>query len=209
MRMTTIGIIRHGITDWNLKGIEQGRIDVPLNDEGKLQAIALAERLTAEEPWDLLISSELARAKETAEIISERLEMPISFLDARLIEMDSGEIEGTTEAERLEKWGVDWQRLDLAMESQDIAAQRGLEFFEEISKKFEGKRVLIISHASLIGATLKKILPEQICKVNLRNTSITILHRLDRNWECSLYNCIKHLNVIDISKKNNGFIMKE
>ena len=61
--MTTIGIVRHGITEWNVLGIAQGNSNIPLNKTGREQAIALSERLTAEEEWDLIITSYLERAK--------------------------------------------------------------------------------------------------------------------------------------------------
>ncbi|HSJ36997.1 MAG TPA: histidine phosphatase family protein, partial [Planococcus sp. (in: firmicutes)] len=98
--MTTIGIVRHGITEWNLLGIAQGSSNIPLNKTGKEQAIALSERLAVEEEWDLIIASDLERAKETAEIIGAKLGLPISHVDTRLREMNGGEIEGTTEEER-------------------------------------------------------------------------------------------------------------
>lgn len=198
--MTIIGIVRHGITEWNLKHIAQGSADVPLNDTGRVQATAIAERLSAEEPWDMIVSSDLARAKETAEIISEKLALPISFFDTRLREMSGGQIEGTTEEQRLEKWGADWRQLDLGMETKEAVAKRGVEFIEDISAKFAGKRILMVSHGALIGSTLKEILPERFKKTNLENTSLTILEYRDSKWDCSLYNCVKHLETVEITE---------
>lgn len=65
--MTTVGLIRHGITEWNLLGKAQGISDIPLNETGREQADKLGERLAGEEPWDLIIASDLCRATETAE----------------------------------------------------------------------------------------------------------------------------------------------
>lgn len=197
--MTTIGIVRHGITDWNVKAIAQGSADVPLNEKGRLQAQAVAERLAGEGNWEMIVSSDLMRAKETAEIIAERLALPISFYDTRLREMNGGEIEGTTEEQRIEKWGVNWRQLDLGMESRDSVAKRGTEFIEDLSRDFAGKRILMVSHGALIGNTLMKILPERFEKTNLENTSLTILELRGSEWDCSLYNCIKHLKTADIT----------
>jgi broad specificity phosphatase PhoE len=62
-------IIRHGETNWNLKGkIQGGGFDIPLNNNGKLQALKAAEFLK-DVPFDLIASSSLSRAKETADII--------------------------------------------------------------------------------------------------------------------------------------------
>ncbi|MDN3450586.1 histidine phosphatase family protein [Planococcus sp. APC 3906] len=196
--MTVIGIVRHGITEWNLSGIAQGSSDVPLNETGKSQAAALADRLSAEERWDMIISSDLARAKETAEIISEKLALPISFFDTRLREMSGGEIEGTTEQQRLEKWGAEWRKLDLGMESSDSVGKRGREAIDSILKEFEGKRVLVVSHGALIGITLRRMLPERFEKTDLQNTSITILEHNGNEWDCTLYNCVKHLETAGV-----------
>lgn len=198
--MTFIGIVRHGITDWNIQGIAQGSADVPLNDAGRMQAAAVAERLAGEEPWDMIVSSDLARAKETAEIISQKLALPISFFDTRLREMNGGEIEGTTEEQRVEKWGADWRKLDLGMESKEAVAQRGVDFIENISADFAGKRVLVVSHGGWIGITLRKLLPERFGKTNLENTSLTLLQYSENNWDCPLYNCIKHLEKAEIAE---------
>lgn len=53
--MTKIGLIRHGVTEWNDLGKAQGITDVPLNDEGISQAIKLGQRLSDDENWDMII----------------------------------------------------------------------------------------------------------------------------------------------------------
>ena len=64
--MATIGLIRHGITDWNELGKAQGISDISLNDLGRIQAKKLGQRLSQDEDWDMLITSNLLRAVETA-----------------------------------------------------------------------------------------------------------------------------------------------
>lgn len=191
--MTTIGLVRHGITEWNVLGIAQGSSNIPLNKTGKEQAIALSERLAAEEQWDLIVASDLERAKETAEIIGAKLGLPISHFDARLREMNGGQIEGTTEDERLVKWGAGWRSLDLGMETRESIAERATAALQDIVRDYPGKRVLVVSHGGLIGLTLKSLLPEQFKKTLLDNTSITILENLEGAWQCPLYNCTRHL----------------
>lgn len=191
--MTTIGLVRHGITDWNIQGIAQGSSDIPLNETGRQQAASLANRLASGEEWDLIISSDLSRAKETAEIIGRKLQLPVSHFDTRLRERSGGKIEGTTERERLEKWGSDWRKLDLAMENLDIATERGLSCLEDVLENFKGQRVLLVSHGALIGLTLQKLLPEKFKETSMDNTSITILKNAESRWNCSLYNCTVHL----------------
>lgn len=64
--MTELLLIRHGETDHNRQGRFQGQVDVPLNPRGQQQAQRLAQRLR-DEPLDLLVSSDLARARATAQ----------------------------------------------------------------------------------------------------------------------------------------------
>lgn len=191
--MATIGLIRHGITEWNELGKAQGISDISLNETGKQQAHALANRLAAEKKWDMIITSDLSRAIETAEIIAAKLDLPISIYDARIREIDCGKIEGTTLDERVNKWGHNWRETDLGMEKFEDVSNRGAEFLEEVALNFKGKRVLLVSHGALIGLTLQHLLPAIFPKTNIQNTSITILHNFENNWECSLYNCTNHL----------------
>lgn len=192
--MITIGLIRHGITDWNNQGKAQGAANIPLNEEGKQQALAIANRLYEEEKWDMLITSDLRRAVETAEIIGNKLLLPISSFDKRIREIHCGEIEGTTEEERVNKWGNNWRELNLGMEKHESVFKRANEAIEEIVDKNDGKRILVVSHGALIEITLQRLLPERFQKTQIKNTSITILQNCEGIWDCPLYNCIKHLN---------------
>lgn len=69
--MTELIVIRHGETDWNRQHRFQGQIDVPLNAIGQTQAERLAQRL-ADEPIDVLLASDLQRARSTAEALARR-----------------------------------------------------------------------------------------------------------------------------------------
>lgn len=191
--MTTIGLVRHGITDCNVLGRAQGISDIPLNNLGKQQASALANRLVLEGGWDVIVTSDLARAKETGQIIAAKLNLSINVFDKRIREINCGEIEGTTEEERLKKWGSNWRELDLGVEKFSDVSDRGYEFITELTNTYSDKRVLVVSHGALIGLTLQRLLPERFQKTQLDNTSITILNIKQGVWNCSLYNCTKHL----------------
>ena len=84
--MTTLLLVRHGETDWNAEGRLQGHTDRPLSDFGRRQAHELAEELDGEE-LEAIYSSDLARARETAEIVGRKLGLP-TVLDPDLREKD-------------------------------------------------------------------------------------------------------------------------
>ena len=65
--MTELIVMRHGETDWNRQHRFQGQIDVPLNAAGRAQAERLAQRL-AHEAFDVVVASDLQRARTTAEV---------------------------------------------------------------------------------------------------------------------------------------------
>lgn len=192
--MTTIGLIRHGITEWNSLGKAQGVSDIPLNEMGRKQASDMGDRLAQEEKWDMMISSDLSRAFETANIIGSKLHLPISQIDERLREINCGEIEGTTEEQRVELWGSKWRDAELGMEKFEDVSTRGMDFLNDIVCSYKGKRILVISHGALIGLTLQQLLPGTFQKTYIDNTSITILNHEEEGWDCSLYNCTKHLH---------------
>ena len=86
--MTTLLLVRHGETDWNADGRLQGHTDRPLSDFGRRQARQLADELEGEQ-FDAIYASDLARARETAEIVGARLGLPV-VLDPDLREKDWG-----------------------------------------------------------------------------------------------------------------------
>ena len=191
--MTIIGLIRHGITEWNELGRSQGISDIPLNEFGKQQAGALANRLSLEEKWDIIVTSDLLRAKETGQIIASKLNLPVGLFDERIREINCGEIEGTTEEERINKWGSNWRELNLGMEKFEDVSKRGYEFLTELATKYIDKRVLVVSHGALIGLTLQRLLPDKFSNTHIENTSLTILINNESKWDCTLYNCTQHL----------------
>ena len=87
-----IYLIRHGETDWNTKRLLQGAIDIPLNQNGIEVAEITAEALK-DVPFDVIYTSPLGRAKQTAEILRRDRDIPV-IEDKRLIEISFGPYEG-------------------------------------------------------------------------------------------------------------------
>ncbi len=92
---------RHGRTEWNVAGRVQGQTDTALDEVGVRQAAAAAARLASLRPVRIL-SSDLQRARHTAEELSRLTGVPVE-LDERLREMNFGEREGLT-------WKESWER---------------------------------------------------------------------------------------------------
>lgn len=190
--MTTFGLIRHGSTIWNKEGRAQGSSDIPLNENGWQQARLLGERIASEQ-WDRIYASDLIRAQQTAQAIAEAAKLDI-FCDPRLRELDGGLIEGTTQAERIERWGEDWKQQDLGLETPESGAARGISCLSELAQRYPNERILIVSHGVLLNHVLNAILQQEPKWHALENMSITVVHCDDpKQWDCELYNCTRHL----------------
>ncbi|HET9115994.1 MAG TPA: histidine phosphatase family protein [Gaiellaceae bacterium] len=136
-------LVRHGETDWNAEGRLQGHTDRPLSEYGRRQARRLAEELV-DEPLDAIYASDLARARETAEIVGERLTLPV-MLDRDLREKDWGTWEGLTPAER--------DRVELVGESTKAHQERILRALGRIAQRHPGARVLVVTH----GGSMRRV----------------------------------------------------
>lgn len=142
--MTTLLLVRHGETDWNADGRLQGQTDRPLSDYGRRQARQLADEL-ADEDFDAIYASDLSRARETAEIVGDRLGLPVS-LDPDLREKDWGTWEGLTPVER--------DRVEFVGESTEAHQERMLQALRRISEHHpDGGRVLVVTH----GGSMRRV----------------------------------------------------
>jgi broad specificity phosphatase PhoE len=141
--MATLLLIRHGETDWNAEHRWQGHADVPLNARGREQAKALAEEL-APAGVDAIYASDLSRARDTAEIVGERLGVPV-VLDPDLREIDVGSREGLTGEEVGDR---PWDG-----ELHETHGERILRAVREIAERHPGQRVAVVSH----GGSLRRM----------------------------------------------------
>lgn len=191
MNRTQLALIRHGETDWNREGRNQGQRDIPLNAEGVRQARLLAARL-AEESWHAVYSSDLGRAAETARAIAEALGTEIDGYDERLREQSFGRLEGTTEAERVALWGERWSELEHGKETEEALQNRALAAIGHLADRHPGERVIVVSHGAWIGYLIDRLFP-QMERSKMKNTSVTILELEGETWSCPLFNCARHL----------------
>ncbi len=155
--MTEFLLVRHGETDWNRDRRFQGHADPPLNETGREQARALGAELAGER-LDAVYSSDLARAHETAEIISARTGARV-VLDPDLREIDVGEWQGLTwpEIEQrypagVQNWhesGHGWQ----SGETYDQLGERVVAALRRIAAEHPAGRVAIVGH----GGTVRSV----------------------------------------------------
>lgn len=94
--------LRHGETDWNARGLSQGNVDIPLNPTGLAQARSAADLLRSR-GISAIVASPLARARVTAEIVAEALELPVE-IDGGLREVAFGVQEG----QPMTDWFANW-----------------------------------------------------------------------------------------------------
>lgn len=105
--MTILILTRHGETDWNREGRYSGQSDVPLNAQGWEQARAVSTRLEGE-TIDAIYSSDLMRARQTAETLIKNRSVPL-YLDPRLREIHQGEWEGMLFSEIRARYAEAWE----------------------------------------------------------------------------------------------------
>ena len=141
--MTTLLLVRHGETDWNAEGRLQGHTDRPLNDYGRRQAQALADRLAGED-IDAVYASDLSRARETAEILAAKHGLTV-VVDPDLREKNWGNWEGLTSDERL--------HVEFEGETSEAHRDRILTAMERIVERHPEGRIVVVTH----GGSLRRI----------------------------------------------------
>jgi probable phosphoglycerate mutase len=149
-------LARHGETDWNNERRWQGHEDRPLNDVGREQARELADTL-ADRAIDVVYSSDLARAHETALIVADRLGLPVE-VDAGLREVDVGDWSGRVHSEiegvdpegyrRWQEGGKGWS----GGESYEEMGERVVAAVLRLAARHPGQTLLLVTHGGSIRA---------------------------------------------------------
>ncbi|MFT4258719.1 histidine phosphatase family protein [Microbacterium sp.] len=159
--MTLITLVRHGQTDWNLDRRIQGTSDIPLNDTGRADALKAAA-LLAGTTHQAIFASPLARARETAEIIAEALDLPAPRLVDGIRERSFGAGEGMLVADYLDTYG-DWQAPVPGAESLAEVAVRALDALAQIDADArrrsapKAESVIVVAHGGVIRALIAHV----------------------------------------------------
>ncbi|RWZ59612.1 histidine phosphatase family protein [Labedella populi] len=171
-----IALIRHGQTDWNLALRIQGATDIPLNDAGRQQARGIVERLDASR-WDVVVSSPLSRARETAQILADGLGIDLGPAIPELRERSYGQAEGATSEDVRANWP---DRQYPGMEAEREVEARGTAALAAIREQFPERNVLAVSHGTLIRLTVGAVTGTPITPIP--NTAIVELDRAGDEW---------------------------
>ena len=186
MTNTHLGLLRHGQTDWNINFLLQGVTDIPMNQTG-IEQVKLAAQAIRAEDWDVVLTSPLSRARQTAEIIASQHGYNEIIEQELLIERSFGEAEGLSH----EQWRAKYSNLDVIPggESRTQLAERSMLLLETISQELAGKRVLAISHGALIRALIAIASNNELPRAGERlgNASLNVVKHIDNSWQVVNY----------------------
>lgn len=150
--MTTFLFTRHGQTAWNVQRLLQGHTDIPLNDTGREQARVCGELIDI--PVDVICTSPLCRARETARIIARQIGFAGSIrVVYGLIERSFGSYEGTAFIPENGFWQIDstfnQNQANPDVEPLPAMFQRVGSCIDQLRADYEGKTILLVSHGGV------------------------------------------------------------
>jgi probable phosphoglycerate mutase len=207
---TTLLVIRHGETVWNIEHRYQGHGDSPLTETGRSQVSALGRRMRGL-PFDTLISSDLGRTRETAAIIADYTGHAVA-LDSRLRERNYGVLEGLTVSEIKAAHPAVLDRLNTddpdyvvpQGESHRQHYQRNIAFIEELLAQKSGAKVAVVAHGGVLESIFRYVahmpLEQPRCFIS-PNASLTVITHGNfygtSRWVIETWGDVGHLNGID------------
>lgn len=186
MTETILGLMRHGQTDWNVSLRLQGSSDIPLNEIGLQQAESASQKISAAD-WDIILTSPLSRAMETARAISTKTGLDVVIVPD-LLERSFGVAEGLNHQQWREL--ADSGKTIEGLESMEELKIRANSILSLVATHYDGKRVLAVSH----GAYIRMVLQEASNGVfppegdRLGNVCLSKLSHLDGLWTVMDYN---------------------
>ena len=191
-------LIRHGETSWNQLRKLQGHTDIPLNSNGINQAKMVAKRLSTM-PIDVVCSSDLIRAKRTAEEIAKYHRNKPILQAKELRERHYGQWEGLhwDEIQKLYQGYYEDQQNNekYGIETIENMQTRGISKLLELSKTFPTQHIAIVSHGGFINSLLAHFTNGEhgTGKTRLVNTSFNHISYQEGKWNIHTINDSSHL----------------
>ncbi len=197
---TYLTIVRHGETEWNKIGRQQGHMNSNLTENGIKQAEAIKNFIKNE--YDLIISSDLGRAKQTAEIIAGKYNTKL-ILDDGLRERHLGIIQGMTMEEFKAKYPKEHKKFCSTNsnyvipggESAKQRFERAINIFNKIVSNYNGINLLIVTHGGILESIFRHTLNipiKQDRTFSLINGSINKFS-YENGWRLESWGEISHL----------------
>jgi broad specificity phosphatase PhoE len=197
--------IRHGETEWNALGREQGQLDSPLTARGLKQAEAVAGRLR-QLRFSALYSSDLGRALHTAEIVAKATGARIEQ-DAGLRERHTGIFQGLTTAQMAAQYPSEYSAYRSnpyayrvpGGESAQQRTERSVRLMNALADRHADETIVIITHGGfLIGffEHVLDLLPGNSWRFKRQNAAFNAFDREDGKWSLETWNDTSHLEAL-------------
>ena len=202
-RPTRLCIVRHGETAWNAEHRVQGQLDVPLNAVGEAQALAAARAL-AQERFDAVYSSDLERARKTAEPAASALGREV-LLDRDLRERHYGVFERLTYAEVKTRYPEDYARFEAREpgfnfrtgESLKSFYDRSIAVVERIAGGHRDQSILVFTHGGVLDMFYRHVTGLGISAprdFGIPNAGLNRLEFGARGWVIRAWADVAHLD---------------
>ena len=199
---TRLCIVRHGETAWNAEHRVQGQLDVPLNAIGLAQASAAAKVL-ARESFDVIYSSDLQRARQTAEPAAGALGRKV-LLERDLRERHYGIFERMTYAEVKVAHAAEYARFAardpefdfVSGESLNAFSRRSLAVLTKIAQAHAGQQVLVFTHGGVLDELYRHIngLPQRAARdFGIPNAGLNRVEFELSRWQILAWADVAHL----------------
>lgn len=184
-------LVRHGQTSANAGGLLQGRMDLPLDDLGRIQAMRTGAHIRQNFPHARVIASPLRRAVDTARAITDEVE-----IDERFIELDYGQWDGRAMSEvdpaQWAQWRVDPMFRPPGGESLVELEQRVTPALEQLRSEAQDRDVVVVSHVSPIKCAVTWALEV--------DSHVTWRFHLDRASICRIAVTARGLSVLSMNE---------
>lgn len=206
---TVIYIVRHGETIYNQKGLLQGHLDSPLSSVG-IDQMERAADILMNVKCEFIICSDLGRAVQSAQIVAKKSNLPI-FSEPRLRERNLGIAQGLTSSEFADKYPLEYEKFNRGDQDYIIPGgesiiqrfTRSINCLQEIAEKYEGKKIIVITHGGVLDGVFRKITGIPLTSkryFSLLNASVSTIEIFNKEWKLLNWGFTSHLSDVTTTK---------